>query len=174
MVLLSLLLLNKRDVGLGILPSRKGSQRAMPYLKTPLGFAWYLQKNVYIWWFISVAAMVCIIGVLVPEMSSIYESSESMKAIVTSLGGQGAIIPVFLSAMLSIVVLMIVAYVIQALDRLRSEESSGRLENMLATKLSRMRWMYFYGAVTLVGAQWCLRWQDVCLRCVSIMDLILM
>jgi len=144
-------LLSKRDVGAGILPARKGHARASRFLGTPLGLTWHLQKNIFIGWLIGVVAMVVTIGVLVPEMTHVYESSENMKTLIAAMGGTGAIIPAFLSAMLSIVVLMVIAYTIQGLGKLRGEESSGHLENLLATQLSRMKWMGLHGIVVTIG-----------------------
>jgi ABC-2 type transport system permease protein len=95
--------------------------------------------------------MVVTIGVLVPEMTHVYESSENMKTLIAAMGGTGAIVPAFLSAMLSIVVLMVIAYAIQGLGRLRGEESSGHLENLLATRLSRMKWMGLHSIIVTVG-----------------------
>lgn len=150
-VLLAFFLLGKRDVGAGILPSRRGRVRASAFLKTPLGLTWHLQKNIFIGWLVGVLAMVVTIGVLVPEMTNVYESSENMKTLIAAMGGTGAIIPAFLSAMLSIVVLMVIAYAVQGLGKLRSEESSGHLENLLATRLSRMKWMGLHGIVVVAG-----------------------
>jgi ABC-2 type transport system permease protein len=144
-------LLSKRDVGAGILPARRGRPRATRFLGSPLGLTWHLQKNIFIGWLIGVVAMVVTIGVLVPEMTHVYESSENMKTLIAAMGGTGAIIPAFLSAMLSIVVLMVIAYAIQGLGKLRGEESSGHLENLLATKLSRMKWMGLHSIVVIFG-----------------------
>lgn len=144
-------LLSKRDVGAGILPSRKGRVRASAFLKTPLGLTWHLQKNIFIGWLIAVLGMVVTIGVLVPEMTHVYESSENMKTLIAAMGGTGAIIPAFLSAMLSIVILMVIAYAIQGLGKLRGEESSGHLENLLATRLSRIKWLGLHSVVVVAS-----------------------
>lgn len=145
-------LLSRRDVGAGILPARKGKPRASALLKTPLGITWHLQKNIFIGWLVATMVMVVTIGALVPEMTSIYETSQSMMDLITSMGGTGAIIPAFLSAMLSITVLMVAAYAIQGLSKLRSEEVSGHLENLLATKLSRLKWLSLHSLVVLIGS----------------------
>lgn len=150
-VIAAFFLLGKRDVGAGILPSRKGRARASTFLRTPIGLTWHLQKNIFIGWLIGVVAMVVTIGVLVPQMSHVYESSEATKSLIAAMGGTGAIIPAFLSAMLSIVILMVIAYAIQGLGKLRSEESSGHLENLLATRFSRFKWLILHAAVVTVG-----------------------
>ncbi len=144
-------LLSKRDVGASILPSRKGRPHARAFLKTPLGLTWHLQRNVFLGWLAGVMIMVATIGVLVPEMTHIYESSESMKAMIVAMGGEGAMVPSFLSAMLSMIALMVIGYVVHALGRLRAEESSGHLENLLATRMSRMSWIAWHSAIALAG-----------------------
>lgn len=149
---LAFILHAKRDVGEGMLPSRKGKARASALLKTPLGLTWYLQKNIFIGWLVGAVAMAVTIGVLVPEMSNVYESNESMRTMIESIGGAGALIPSFLSAMLSIMALMAAAYAIQGIGKLRSEEYSGHLENILATKLSRVSWLSLHTTVVLAGS----------------------
>jgi len=146
-------LLGRRDVGAGLLPSRKGKARAASFLRTPLGLAWYLQKSIFIGWLIGVLVLVIIIGALVPEMTTVYESSQNMQLLIEAMGGTGALVPAFLSAMLSITILMVLAYAVHALGKLRSEESSGHLEGVLATTLSRTKWIVLHmGIVVGCGA----------------------
>lgn len=148
---IAFVMLNNRDVGAGILPSRSGRARASTFRRTALGLTWYLQKNVFWGWLIGALAMATICGVLVPEMSHVYDSSPQLAQIIASMGGTGAQITVFLSAMLLIIVLMAMAYAVQASGKLRSEEASGHVENLLATKLSRTGWLLRHFAVVLVG-----------------------
>ena len=144
--------LGKRDVGSGLLPARAGRARAGRFRRTRLGLTWYLQKNVFIGWTAGALALVAVVGALVPQMSKVYNSSPELAQMIAAMGGDGAMIPTFLSAMLMITVLMILAYAIHALSRARVEESSGRLENLLATRFSRWRWLGLHLAVVLVGA----------------------
>ncbi|MCL2174178.1 hypothetical protein FWH58_02715 [Candidatus Saccharibacteria bacterium] len=145
-------LLNSRDESRGILPSRVGHARAGKFLRTPLGLTMHLQKNVFIGWLAGALALVSVIGALVPQMSKVYDSSPELRLMIESMGGSGALVPTFLSAMLMITMLMILAYVIHALSRARAEESAGHVENLLATRLSRPKWLSLHLAVALVGA----------------------
>ena len=161
--LLAFILQRSRDVGAGILPSRKGRSRARKFLRTPLGLTFYLQKNIFFGWLAGALAMVAVIGALVPQMSRVYDSSPELAQMISAMGGGGGgtdainslsekLIPTFLSAMLMITVLMILAYVVHALSRARTEESSGHLENLLATRLSRTRWLALHLATALIAA----------------------
>lgn len=151
-IIVSLLLLARRDVGAGLLPSRAGIVRASRFLRTPLGLAWHLQKNVFTGWFIGLVVMVGTIALFVPQMGEIFDSADGMRQTIEAIGGVGALIPSFMSAMISIACLMVFGYAIHALGRLRSEESSGSLESVLATKLSRLKWIGQHLAIILGGS----------------------
>jgi len=148
---LAFILLTHRDVGAGMLPGHKGKKRASYFLRTPLGLTWYLQKNIFIGWLIGVLVMVGTIGALVPQMSDVYESSDSMRQTIQAIGGTGALIPSFMSAMIAITCLMVFAYAIHGLSKLRSEEANGNLEHLLATKLSRLKWLGLHLATVIIG-----------------------
>lgn len=151
-IALGLVLLVHRDVGAGLLPSRKGKKRASRLLGTPLGLTLYLQRNIFIGWFVAVLVMVGTIGILVPQMTEVFGNADDMRRIIEAIGGTGALVPVFLSAMIAIVCLMVFAYAIHGLGKLRNEEASGHLENLLATRLSRLRWIGLHTGVVFVGA----------------------
>ena len=150
--LLAFWLLSMRDVGSGILPPRRGRSRASNFLRTPFGLTWKLQKNVLIGWGMSIVTMAATIGALVPAMGGVYEESEQMRHLIEAMGGTGAIIPSFLAAMLAMMVLMVLAYVLQALGRLRNEEVNGHVEQLLATRFSRLKWLSLHSLVVLGGS----------------------
>ncbi|MCL1839544.1 hypothetical protein FWF89_00880 [Candidatus Saccharibacteria bacterium] len=146
-------LMHKRDVGAGIFPSRKGRSRASHFLKTPVGLAWYIQKKTFIGWFVGISVFIAVIGALVSEMSSVFDANETVRQLIESIGGTGALIPAFLSTMLALAVIAVSGYTIQGLNKLRSEEASGYLENVLATHLSRIKWLFTHvGIVLFCGA----------------------
>lgn len=148
---LGFILLSRRDVGEGLLPSRRGKQRASRLLASPLGLTLYLQKNTFIGWLVAVVVMVAMIGVLVPQMSDMFDSSEGMRHVVESIGGAGELVSTFLTAMIAITCLMVFAYTIQSLGKLRSEEASGHIESLLATKLSRFKWAALHVGTVFIG-----------------------
>lgn len=150
-VSLALVLLARRDVGAGLLPTRKGRPRASAFLRTPLGLTWKLQKNIFIGWLVGIVVMTGTIGALVPQMSDVYNNSDEMKQMIETIGGVGELVPSFMSAMIAITSLLVFAYVLQGLGRLRGEESNGHLESLLATRLSRLKWQGLHVGTVLVG-----------------------
>ena len=150
-VAVAFFLLHRRDLGAGILPSRKGRSHASTLRKTPLGFAWYVQRNVFIGWFAGVMIFVGVIGLLVPEMSRMFDTSDAAKRLIESIGGAGAMIPAFLSTMLTLTAIAVTGYIVQGLSKLRSEEANGYVENLLATRLSRIKWLAQHAGIVLAG-----------------------
>lgn len=152
-VVVSLAFLSKRDLGAGILPSRKGRTRASKFRRTALGLTVYLQKNVFVGWLVGCLALVGVIGMLANDkLTTVYSGSEAAKATIEAMGGQGDFVGAFLTAMLKIVVIMVLAYVIQAMVKLRSEEASGHLENVLAGRLSRTGWLLRHFVVVMLAS----------------------
>ena len=144
------MLLAGRDVGAGLLPSRKGRRRASRLLGTPLGLTLYLQKNIFIGWFVAVLVLAATIGMLVPQMSEIYSNNDSISQML-AISGSDELTAAFLSMMLAIVCVMVFAYAIHGLGKLRGEEASGRLESVLATRVSRLKWLGMHFDVVAIG-----------------------
>jgi ABC-2 type transport system permease protein len=68
------------------------------------------------------------------------------------LGGGGSLVDTFFGTMLSLYAIAIAAYTVQALLRLRSEEIGGHLEPVLATAVSRPRWLASHIACAVGGS----------------------
>jgi ABC-2 type transport system permease protein len=68
-----------------------------------------------------------------------------------SATGQGSVTDSFFATMLLILALLAGAFAVSSALRLRAEETSGRLEVLLATGVSRSRWLLGSLVVTLTG-----------------------
>jgi len=67
------------------------------------------------------------------------------------LGGSAGLIDSFLAGVMTLVGLIASAYAVQATLRLRTEESAGRAEPVLATAVSRLQWAGSHLAFSLLG-----------------------
>jgi ABC-2 type transport system permease protein len=102
-------------------------------------------------WLIGISVFIAVIGALVPEMSRVFDATDTVRLLIESIGGTGAMIPAFLSTMLALAAIAAVGYTIQGLNKLRSEEVSGYLENLFATRLSRTKWLATHLSLILTG-----------------------
>lgn len=142
-------LLLRRDVGQGIMPTRLGRGRARRSLLSPLGLALRLQRGVFIGWTVAVLAMVFTAGGMVTQVQDLVEESPVLQQYLALSGGN--ITTLFASAMIGITSLLIVAYGLQALLKMRSEETNGYIEPLLAAGVGRVRWQLSHFAVVLGG-----------------------
>ena len=151
MLILAYRLLIKRDLGAGILGVRSGSSRASRYLGSSVGLAWRMQRASIAWWTIILLFMGVLYGSMVQEFKDMLSSSEFMKSYITALGGEGEAVQAFLIAMIGITSVVAAGYVVSATLRVRTEESAGRLEPLLATATSRIGWLMAHIGLVLLG-----------------------
>lgn len=141
LIALAFSLLDRRDVGAGLFPSRPGPARAKDWLGTPLGLVWRLDRPTAIGW---LAAFVILGGVLGGLIGSVADmaSDQSVTDMLKALGGSaGTITDIFLATELAFVAIAAAAAGISLALRLASEERSGRGEPVLATATSRTSWL---------------------------------
>lgn len=135
------MLTNRRDIGLGMLPVRQGPAHAARSLLSPLGLAWRLQKGVLKGWAVAIVLLGASYGLVAKEFEKILVENEAVAELMRQLGGTEDITDALLGGLLFFMALTIGGYTVQALQRLRSEEAGGQLEPILATAVSRPRWM---------------------------------
>lgn len=142
-----------RDVGAGLIQQRPGPADASATLATPLGFAWRLQRSTLMWWTIGAAFMGAIYGSVISAIDDFIEESESMRDVLEGMGLTGdALREGFITVILSLVALIVMAGVIQTLLRPRAEEVAGRAEPVLASAISRRVWLSSHVALTAMAA----------------------
>ncbi|HJR37285.1 MAG TPA: hypothetical protein VJ819_02770 [Nocardioidaceae bacterium] len=150
-VVAAIVLATRRDLGAGIVPARPGPAQATPSLGTPVGLAWRLQRGSIIGWSIGVLVGGVAFGSFSREVSSMVESNPELAEFFAQTG-QTDLVASFLSSALLILNLIGTGFAVSSALRLRSEETAGRLEPVLATGVSRARWLLGSLVVTLAGS----------------------
>ncbi len=150
LVLGAFALIRRRDVGAGLVRPRPGPAAAAASLRSPLALAWRLHRgSLYGWGFAFL-----LLGLLVGNIASNVDgfvTSDSAKELVQKLGGVDAITDAFLSTEMGVLGLLASAFGIQAALRLRSEETALRAEPLLATGVTRARWLGSHVLMALFG-----------------------
>ncbi|GAB3750831.1 ABC transporter permease [Microlunatus parietis] len=130
----------RRDVGAGLLPTRAGRVRAAGWLRSSLALAYRLQRGSLGWWLLSMTVLAVIWGALVNSVQ---------LGMIEGLDGD--IVAGYLSLMGVTQVLVVGGYVVIMLYRLKTEETSGRLEAVLSTSTGRVAWLGSWTLVTGLG-----------------------
>ena len=148
---LALLIRRRRDVGASLLPQRNGREHAGVGGRSFVGLAWRLQRSAVVGWCVGAAAIGAVAGALGPLVSETVSSVAPIRDLIARLvpGGQAGLVDVFVTALLGIAGVFAAAAGIQAVLRMRAEETEGRAELLLAAPASRARWL---GANLLTAA----------------------
>ncbi|HLL99107.1 MAG TPA: hypothetical protein VK276_08500 [Rubrobacteraceae bacterium] len=137
----------RRDLGSGLLPARPGPAAASPWLRGSLALAWRLHRGVLIAW----AAGFAVFGGVTQSTVQIIDTSPQMRALAERLGGSSGLADTWFAVLMGLLGLVVSGYAIGAALRLRSEESSGRVEPVLAASVSRLRWAASHLTFTALG-----------------------
>ena len=143
-----------RDLGAGLLPGRPGPATASRLLSGPFGLAWRLQRGALAGWAAGYAVTMAASGAAAVGIGQLVGTSSALEREFTRLGGHGvqaAIVNAYLAALMLLSGLVAAAYATSAVLRLRTEETAGRADVVLATATGRIRWALSHIAVAAAG-----------------------
>lgn len=134
---------SRRDLGASLLPERMGRSRGSKYGATLLGLAWRLQRPTLVGWCLGAAVLGAFAGALGPLVTDAVAGNAALEELISGLlpGSRVEVVDLLLAALLGIAGVLGAAAGIQAILRLRAEESEGRAELLLAVPRSRVRWL---------------------------------
>ncbi len=140
----------RRDFAAGLLPERRGPAFASKSLGTPLALAWRLQRGTFAAWAVIFVLAGLVVGGLTSSVDDFLTSPQALEFI-EKLGGVQSISDAFLAVELGFMGVFLSIFGMQAVLRLRSEESAMRAEPMLATAVSRITWALSHVTIAVVG-----------------------
>ncbi|MDF3291470.1 ABC transporter permease [Streptomyces silvisoli] len=140
LVALAHALVARRDLDAGLLPSRPGPEGAGRRLTGVFGLAWRLQRGALCGWLSGYAVAGLVLGAITKGAVSLGNGNKSVADELNSLGGTHNLVDSFLATMVSFLGMLAAVYAVQAVLRLRGEETGGRAEPVLAAAVGRIRW----------------------------------
>ncbi|GAA5129039.1 ABC transporter permease [Haloechinothrix salitolerans] len=146
------LLLGRRDAGAGFLPERLGRAHATPSLRGPFALAWRLHRGSLIGWSIGVAISGAAFGAIALGIGDLIGDNPTMREMFVRMGGSAMVIDAFLAQIAEMFGMIGAFYGVQAALRARGEEVVTRVEPLLATAVTRLRFMTSHLVFALVGA----------------------
>jgi ABC-2 type transport system permease protein len=142
----------RRDLGAGLLPDRPGRPTASAFLHGPFGLAWRLQRGVLLGWVVGYAFTFAASGAAAKGISQLFGTSSALEREFSRLGGSAVITNAYLAALMLLAGLVAAAYAVSVVLRLRTEETDGRAEPVLATATGRVRWALSHIVIAVAGA----------------------
>jgi ABC-2 type transport system permease protein len=151
-VVMAFLLASRRDLGAGLIPDRPGRPSASFALSGPAGLAWRLQRGSLLGWLGGYAALFAICGAAAQGIGQLAGTSGSLRTAFARIGGQHGITNAYLASLMLLAGVVAAAYAVSAVLRLRSEETSGLAEPVLACAVGRVRWAFGHVVVAVGGS----------------------
>lgn len=139
----------RRDVGAGLFAARGGQPVAAPWLSSPLAMAFRLQRSTLLWWTGALAAFGFILGGVGDQIADPADMSE--ERIEMFGGSMDTLLDGFLGIITMLVAVLASVMVVRSVQAVRSEETEGRAEPLLATATGRDIWLGTHLAVTAIG-----------------------
>lgn len=146
----AVVLLDRRDLGAGLVPPRPGPPEASGWLRGPVSLSLRLQRGSILGWSAGVFVTGLAFGSMSDALEELVESNPVFEEYFAAAGG-GSLVDSFLATALLLMSLVAAAFAVSSVLRARGEESSGRLEPVLAAAVSRRRWLLGNLLVTLLG-----------------------
>ncbi|CCH77235.1 putative ABC transporter [Nostocoides japonicum T1-X7] len=154
LLLVADVLLHRRDLGAGLWATRPGPAHASSSLAGASGLAWRLQRGSVIGWTIGYAVLGIVVGSLASSAGDIASDPSVRDMLAKMSGGHGTVTDLFLGTELRFMAIGAAAFAVVTALRLRSEETAGHAEVVLATPVSRWRWLAGHVSIALLGAAW--------------------
>lgn len=141
----------RRDLGAGAVAARPGPAAAGPSLRGAFGLAWRLQRGTVVAWAAALAVLGAVSGSAASSVDDLVGTGGRTRTLLARLGGNGALVDAFLVTVVGVIGLLVSAYAILVVLRMRDEESSGRAEMLLSGPLGRARWAASHLVLALAG-----------------------
>ncbi len=145
-------LAGRRDAGAGLVRPRPGSATASRLLSGSFGLVWRLERASLAGWSAGFLVAGLAIGVVGNGIGKLIGSSGgAVDKALLRIGGQSALTNAYLAACMALLGLVAAAYATGVVLRLRTTETDGLGEPILASPVSRYRWSGSSLLMTLVG-----------------------
>lgn len=139
----------RRDFGAGVIAARAGPAQAGARLGSGWGLAWRLQRTSVAGWSAGLLLIGLSYGSIGSDVGDLVGDSQASRDLFVQSAGD--LVEGFYATSILMLALTASGFAISSALRARGEEEDGRIEPLLATGLSRGRWLLAHGAVTVVG-----------------------
>lgn len=138
LVVLTILLAGRRDVGAGILPSEDTAAPRTRLLNGPLGLTYRLGRRTVAGWLAGIAAGGLVLG-LITKSTAIAWANQNGGFLQRIGGASGG--AVYLGIAFLVIVLLVAAAAAGQVVATREEEAEGYLDHLLARPVTRVSWL---------------------------------
>ena len=140
LAILAIYLAGRRDVGSAIFAERTTADSHLGILTSPLGLATRMLRSVALGWWVAIAIIGLLYGMIAKSAGATI-SGASIKGVLAKFGATGSGVKAIFGMCFLIMAILLGFVAAAQMTSARSEEASGRLENLLVRPVSRSRWL---------------------------------
>ncbi|GAA2493271.1 polyketide antibiotic transporter [Terrabacter carboxydivorans] len=141
-------LLDRRDLGAGVLPSRAGHDRSD--IGTTGALTRRLARGTVIGWLVAYVVLGLVLGSIAGSVQTFVDSPQVADFLRAMGGDAGSITDIYFSTELHFAAIGASALSIALVTRMHTEETTGRLEALLATPARRLAWALGHVALAVL------------------------
>ena len=141
-----------RDFGRGLVPEKRGPASASRFLASPLFLALRLHRGTFLAWLAGMTLLAAAFGSVGDQVEAFGENPAFVKILQEVSRSQGDLTDLFFNFVLGLTALLTTGFAMQATLRAREEESEGRTEAILATRVHRHAWLQSHALVAAYGS----------------------
>lgn len=139
-----------RDFGAGLLGDRPGRAGASRFLRSTTGLAWRLHRGSILAWTVGVLVLAAAYGSFADAVVEFVAENPDVAAFLP--GGAADAVNSYLALTLTITALLAAAHGVNGALRARREETSDRVELVVAARTDRLAWFAGHVAMAVGGA----------------------
>ena len=150
LLVLAVVLAERRDFGGGMVPTRDGLARAPRTLSGTVGLAWRTQRGALLGWVAGMLLLGAVTGVLSQSMEDMVKDNPQMADYLEIVSG-ASVVDAYLATVVLIFALTAAGFAVWSAGHPGADEDEAQLDLLLATPLSRTRSLLGNLAVTMVN-----------------------
>lgn len=155
-IVIAFTLLDRRDLGAGMIAARPGRTHAGRALRSPEALALRLARGALLGWTAAFLLLGALIGSISGSVQSMLDDPKLADMLRKIGGSHGTLVDIFFRAELKEAAVVAAAAAISMALHARGEEVAGRAELLLSTAAGRVRWLLSHALVAILTPLWLL------------------
>ncbi|GAB3796259.1 ABC transporter permease [Virgibacillus kimchii] len=139
-----------RDLEAGFFPARPGRRNASAFLQSPLGHALRLQRAGIIAWAIGMLVLGASYGSVLGDLEAFFSDNDMLREMLVQEEGY-SLTEQFIPMLMMVMSLLATVPPVMAMLKLYGEEKKNRLEQILASSVSRSKLMGSYFLIAVIN-----------------------
>ncbi len=140
---LTIFIASRRDIGDSVFADSDSATPRLRMLNSPLAFAVRLTRASSIGWLLAITAMSYLYGSLTKSVIQSFAGDNGIHKALKNVTGSGSVTfaELFLGAIFLILMAVAMAYVANAMGKVRDDEAEGYVDNFLVQPVTRFQWL---------------------------------